>query len=541
MSSPSVPPWMTVEHGDSPIVLLAPHGGRRQAARVPGEHKVNDLHTADVTRVLARLLDASAVINERVDRNELDLNRVRQVRRDAPWLVAVLAEMLTAKIAASGAATVLVIHGWNVSQVACDVGIGMRDMPDALVPVRPGSATVSARFVAERLRPLQHDAAAAGILVTIGSRYPAAHPNNLLQLFRAKNDEADGTPCPLASICRTGQVEAVQLELAIPLRWPGARRDGFLAMLAACFGGTPNRHRVLHWPVPPVLRTGGGRVEGRRALQFVADECLVMTSIEAGDEGPTGGRVVLSESPSSLALFTGELVPVSREWSVPPLRCDSQPDGTMRVAYEGPLVRFPNHTPFLDLERGLAGGVVVEARLDVVFEPAAAERGAPSAERFGIVRGDLVVDGRYQQIRTHGVATMVDPPVSFPAGCGRITLPTAACGALLLTIDTAEKDDAPDRHRIALSGALWSGGAPVPMRGTGTVVLAADDATLVIDCREPDLVISARLERMIPVLRPGPRGSIVQTTFALVRVAGHAIGWLELSVRRDVPARLSGG
>jgi hypothetical protein len=41
------------------------------------------------------------------------------------------------------------------------------------------------------------------------------------------------------------------------------------------------------------------------------------------------------------------------------------------------------------------------------------------------------------------------------------------------------------------------------------------------------------LERLLPVRRPGPFGSVVETTFALVRVDGESVGWLELSVIRE--------
>lgn len=543
MPSPPVPPWVVVEHGDAPIVLLAPHGGRRRAVRVPGEHKVNDLHTADVTRALARALDASAIINEHVDRNELDLNRTSQVRRDAPWLLELLADMLRVKVAASGRAMVLVIHGWNVSQVACDVGIGMRDDGHGVcLPVRPDSATVSAAFVDQRLRPLQDAAAAQGITVTIGSRYPAAHPNNLLQLFRRDGGDGgghDGVPCPLAVLLRTASVEAVQLELAIPLRWPGRRRDAFVAMLATTFA-SEHRPMAPSAATPPVrLRTAGGRIRGRRGLQFVVDDCLVMTSIEAGAEGPIGGRLVLSESPSELGLFTGELVPTSGEWWVPPLRWEGRPDGTLNVTYEGPLVRFASHTPFLDLERGLAGGTLVEARLDAWFEPIdlPTETGAP--ERMGRVHGELVVDGRLRRIATRGVATVVDPPAMPRAPRGCITLPAASAGSILLTIESLEIDGAPDRYRAALSGRFWNDRDHVSLLAEATIELGANDGTLLVSCPDLALTVPARLERVIPVLRPGPNQTIVRTTFALVRAAGEAIGWLEMSVLGAAPMLVS--
>ena len=521
-------------------MVLAPHGGRRQLARIPGEHKVNDLHTGAVARTLARLLGASLILNESVDRNELDLNRTMQVRRDAPWLIDTLAEMLHAKANVAERATVLVIHGWNVSQVACDVGIGMQETAAGLRPVRHGSSTVSASFVAERLRPLQHAAAAARIAVTIGSRYPAAHPNNLLQLFR-EGEEADAEGCPIAALCRTWPIDAVQLELAIPLRWPGPRREDFVRMLAAAFGAPRGawQPRVVRGP-DVRLRTVRGRAIGRRGLQFIAEEMLVMTSIEAGVEGPVGGRLVVSEDRSRLGLFTGELVPLTQAWSVPPLEWICEPDGSMRVVYDGPLVRFPNHTPFVDLENGLAGGRLVEARLDVVFEPMD-DAGDAGVERFGHVRGELTVDGRRHRVATRGVAMLVDPTVRVPMVPGRIGLPGAAGGSMVLTMNTVETIPAAEGHQAALFGRRWTEAGFTTMHATATIALGSPSPTLLLQSRERDVVVSARLERLMPVLRPGPHRAVVETTYALVRVDDRAIGWLELSVSRSDAERITSG
>jgi hypothetical protein len=44
------------------------------------------------------------------------------------------------------------------------------------------------------------------------------------------------------------------------------------------------------------------------------------------------------------------------------------------------------------------------------------------------------------------------------------------------------------------------------------------------------------LERLLPVRRPGPFGSVVETVFAVVRMGGQSVGWLELSVLREPDA-----
>ena len=45
--------------------------------------KVNDLHTADITRELAQRLGAGAIINAGMDGDRLDLNRLSQVMERA--------------------------------------------------------------------------------------------------------------------------------------------------------------------------------------------------------------------------------------------------------------------------------------------------------------------------------------------------------------------------------------------------------------------------------------------------------------------------
>ena len=67
--------------GSIPLVLVAPHGGRRDPVRHPwsrGRVKVNDLHTPDLARDLATRTGAAALINASLDRNDVDLNRVSE-------------------------------------------------------------------------------------------------------------------------------------------------------------------------------------------------------------------------------------------------------------------------------------------------------------------------------------------------------------------------------------------------------------------------------------------------------------------------------
>src|SRR5260370_29550360 len=89
--------------GVSPLLLIAPHGGHAgPATRAMLHPKVNDLHTADITRELAQRLGAGAIINAGMDRNRLDLNRLSQVMSEAPWLLELIAARLERLVERSG-------------------------------------------------------------------------------------------------------------------------------------------------------------------------------------------------------------------------------------------------------------------------------------------------------------------------------------------------------------------------------------------------------------------------------------------------------
>jgi hypothetical protein len=533
----SIPSWVQITRAPSPLLLVAPHGGRRHDLRIPGRHKVNDLLTADVTRALAAACGASAIVNEHLDRNTLDLNRITQLRRDAPWMIDLMAEMLEAVVAQHGYAVVLVIHGWNVTQTVCDVGVGLREHGDALAPVRSDAMTVSAEFVESHVRALQAAAVDAGATVTIGSRYPAAHANNALQHFRNHGDTAVDTACPIAALCGRARVEAVQLELGIPLRWPGPRRDRFVAVLADVFGRPRSARAAVASPVPTRLRAVGGRVTERRGVQCIAGDTLLMVGVDASDDGPVAGRVVISRGPDELVLFTGELSAVGTRGHVPPLAIEPIGVDGFRVTYEGPLVRFPMLTPFLDLERGLASGALAEGVVELTFTA-----GAGGLRGFGDVRGVVAVDGRPEAIAVVGVATTRGDTFGaqrFPS-C-RLTLPDWPVGPSSWGCDPDEPlmlrgDGSVDGGLIGEAAAREG---IVALRARGTIALTTEGGTLDLAIRDPaaeTAPLRATLERPIPVRRPGRDGMVVETTFALVRADGRYLGWLELSLERPAAA-----
>ena len=121
------PGSVTVIPGESPLVLVAPHGGRRDPHQRPwaaGHLRMNDLHTAALTTELAALTGAAAVVNADQDRNDVDLNRIVEADERAPWFLDRLAAVLDATLARHGRATLLALHGWNVIQPVVDLGLG---------------------------------------------------------------------------------------------------------------------------------------------------------------------------------------------------------------------------------------------------------------------------------------------------------------------------------------------------------------------------------------------------------------------------------
>src|SRR5260370_21495879 len=88
--------WLEVIDSDSPLLLIAPHGGRaEQRTRALLNPKVNDLHTADITRTLANRLGASALINVGLDLNLLHCNRPSQIIQNPPVLLQQLSARLS--------------------------------------------------------------------------------------------------------------------------------------------------------------------------------------------------------------------------------------------------------------------------------------------------------------------------------------------------------------------------------------------------------------------------------------------------------------
>ena len=229
-------PWLEVIDRSSPILLIAPHGGRAETAFRGPNPKVNDLHTAEITRTLADRFGASALVNFAMDRNRLDCNRMGQVAERAPWLLEIIAGRVEEMVASHGRAIVLLIHGWNIIEPRVDFGLGARLRKGRLVPAGHGHISAGDEFINRTVVAIAERLRAGGIAPDFGVRYPAGGFHNLLQVFTARHLES---PLPalrrLATIAATGAIDAVQLELSVAVRMPGSMRDCALDAISAAF------------------------------------------------------------------------------------------------------------------------------------------------------------------------------------------------------------------------------------------------------------------------------------------------------------------
>jgi len=383
----ALPSWMTYHEGEVPILLVAPHGGRRPAdAPIRDSLKVNDLYTAELTTLLASRTCSYAFINHAHDRNNLDLNRISQVCTHATWFLEALVELLSVLTERHGTVRVFFIHGWNVVQPVCDLGMGLKQRGNRLVPASKLAApTLNPNFFADVILPFRTSSSTQGIDVAFGRRYPAADRENLMQVFSARFAE-DPSPLirTLATFSRQGRINAVQLELGVGLRWPGPERDRFIEVFCQTLGKpTPcTRRNEQDFPEMSLSRSpqvitphlNGSPLslhrtpEPRRLALHFHDPISglgVMGGIDFSGAAPThGGRLMLSLGGTEMVLFTGEddATADPRKVRVGGFVWQSEPDG-LAISYHGPVMRFSHPHAFIRLEEGLAASWVESAEV----------------------------------------------------------------------------------------------------------------------------------------------------------------------------------
>ena len=500
-----------VIRGSSPLVLVAPHGGRRdyeQRRWGSAPLKVNDLHTASVTEEIAAATGASALINARLDRNDVDLNRITSAHDRAPVFLELLGELLTLALARYGHATVLTVHGWNVIQPALDLGFGC--VQGAALD---GSAAVSPAFAASAVPALVRACAARGIAATIGARYPARGRENLVQLFTPRH-RADPRPLVRRIADLGAQVDALQLELSAPLRWPGAWRK---RLVETCVTTVPALLRPDAGGAAEFTPLDSGKTKGRRhTLELFGGDVSGLVAVD-----PAGARLLLFPPDGTLALFTGERTGGEPPGCVGGLEVEPGEDGSVRVRFDGPMLRFPDSTPFLDLERGLAGAAAVErAEIALDFVPLHAD-GARSVE-FGTVRGAAVLDGVRLSLDGSAFSTAGAGPAVWPRV--RASLDLGDAGRLALTIAL---DGGP------ATGFLCRDGRHLPVTSAGARIGRGEDPLdgLVLDV-EIDGGDRLRLRPepvyRLPVIRGGATPLRLVYACCSLTPGSRLAGWCEV-------------
>jgi hypothetical protein len=500
--------------GRTPLVLIAPHGGRRDPVRRPwadGRLKVNDLYTAELTVELAARTGAAALINGAGDRNDVDLNRVSEANDAAPGFLEALAELLDATLARHGHATLLTVHGWNVIQPCVDVGLGCSPGDDPFAVGR--AAAVSPGFAATGVRALVSACAAHGIAATVGARYPARHRENLLQLFTARYRE-DTRPLVRRLAALAPRVEAVQLELGIALRWPGPWRQ---RLLAACDAALPEivvaagdgARPAAAAPAPPAAAPR----DLTRRFEFTSPTLCGLVALDG-----VGGRLLLFPPEGGLVLFTGERTGPAPSGRVGALAFDPLGAGH-RVTLRGPLLRFPETTPFLDLEAGLATAALVDADVELEFTPDAGAGG------FGRVSGRVVLDGARVLVDGHGFTEDGAPGGPWPRL--RVALRLGESGRLVLTVAL---------DGTGATGVLYRDGTELPV-AVARAELGPPHSPLERFALEVELASGERLRltpsasHRLPVVRlRGP--TALRLEFAACRLEDGAwpAGWCEVGL-----------
>ena len=416
--------WLETPDGSAPLLLIAPHGGRAgPATRALLNPKVNDLHTADITRELARRLDAGAIINAGMDRNRLDLNRLSQVMSEAPWMLDLIAGRLERIVAGSGRAVVLLIHGWNVIEPRVDLGVGVKSASGTLLPACGAHVSASDSFINGPLLNLVESLRGSGIKPSFGLRYPGAGANNLLQAFTRRHTSSPVEALRrLAALNARGALEAVQLELSVALRMPGRLRTETIDAIARSFAGcdrpsptTPGASRIevvrTIDVTPSAPRRGTQQLSAgplRVGLEFYdpSGQVGAMASFDLG-HGAAGARVMAFVGRERIALFTaeGRVERTAQSLTLGPLALRLQ-GHRLLFEFAGPAVVVEDGTAYLSVERALAKAALHEAiELHAEFEawPAAHASSEPRAQTFIdlITRPEHDADGIFGRVTGH--------------------------------------------------------------------------------------------------------------------------------------------
>jgi hypothetical protein len=499
MTAIETPAWCRWRRGRSAVLVIAPHGGRREpipTAPRPGqplrERKVNDLHTADLAAELAEALDASLIINPALDRNQLDLNRISQVATRAPWFLALIESLLNDVLARYARAEVLFVHGWNVIQPKCDIGVGHALLDASAAAAHADALTVSPHYAVERLGRLQASCAAAGIVATFGERYPARHPNNLLQVFR--HGAAATTGPRLAEWTAARRIEAVQLELGVPVRWPGAYRRAFVHAVRAALDGAPPALASTARVQPAAAHVD----QPSASLQLYDPRMQIGLTARVDHAGAhTAGRLLVFRGPQRVALFIGE--DRRGRGTAGPLFTPTA-DG-FRLAFGGAALACEDGALYVDLEQAFAASRLCAVAVEVEF------RQHPSPD-YGRAEGWIEIDGQRDRVEAPAFARHGILQRSLGAWSSLLTLHAAFGPDLAVRVRHEFPGAGGVRHTLSAAGAAHDPVSRLQIRFDGDRYTPRDMAVGDLRC-EP-------LGRMA-ITRPHPPHRHARVTFGPAR------------------------
>jgi len=562
-SAIAVAPWLEVIEGPAPLLLIAPHGGRAGPATNAALHpKVNDLHTADITRELAARLGATALINAGMDRNTLDCNRIGQLAAQAPWLLETIAQRLEELVARHKHAVALLIHGWNVIEPRIDFGLGLKAGSGVLRAHGAACVSASDAFIHGPLANLADRLREHGIIPTVGLRYPGGGSQNLLQAFTERfRESATESLRRLARLAATGAIDALQLELSVAVRWPGSLRRHSVEILTDAFSRLAPSSRKERTPItivrssakPPSPRPPKRPVAAlpvRLGMEFF-DPTARIGVISSFDLGPSanGARFILLLDGDRVALFTSEGKPTHNSERIArgPLALRHQGD-RIALSFNGPALISPDRIGYLSVENSLAAGTLQEtAEIAISMQPrtammnlvsllAALQQPAPffsSSAAFGCVSGRIAVDGAVKSIDAIGRIGH-----SFSA-LGNVRFRSRQM--LWAYLPTHPTLSAIEARRIVLRDGSEEYRGRLFANDTNTTVL--DCAVKTLDLEPPsangapsrvaalmmrpggaEILLAGDVEVSLPLSRPGPDLSRVHTSlgFAQFRLDGHA-------------------
>ncbi len=567
--------WLEIIQGDAPILLIAPHGGRAgQATRSLLNPKVNDLHTAAITRELAAILDAPALINAAMDRNHLDLNRLSQVTANAPWFLELILERLAGIVARHGHATILVVHGWNVIQARVDLGLGLRRHGDQLRP--PGAARVSASdaFIHGRLGDLVARLGAHGILASFGLRYPGGGAQNLLQAFTDRHLESPTAALrELSAMAERDQIDAVQLELSVAVRMPGELRRHCIAAIGEIFGEGRQLNRasdretrlsVVRTSTPkglaPVKTATAPATPTRVGIELFDPSAKIgaMASFDLG-AGGVGARIMMLLTGGRVALFTGEGKPRrdGNRLSLGPLALESQ-NGEMLLSFHGHAVIVPDATHYLSIERALASGWLDESMdIAIRLRPSAGNAGFDLDQLFE-TRGEVNREASMASFGELSGSVRIDGVASEITGVGRSGLSFTGLGPqrfnsrrmiwacfddeaapIAIEMRSVSGDDDEQRSGRILHAEGWTA-CEVDHLEVDAPSVSAPPTRLsakLANAHRPPHSLVGRVANFIPLSRPGPDGTRIFTAlgFAYFKLGdAEGAGMFECSRRAEV-------